>query len=74
MYKVFLDGISDNMSSLLKLGRYGAINAADSTTMVYYVIKCLSEPYKIQEEQTTYGQVSKEGEFVVKDECLRMMR
>ena len=61
-----LDGISDNMSPVLQLGKYGAINAADPTIMVYYVKMYLSEPYPIQEYQTTYGQVGKAGARLVK--------
>ena len=37
--KVVLDEISDNMESLAQLGQYGATNAADTTTMIYYVVK-----------------------------------
>ena len=46
-HKVVLDGISDNMASLVQLGKYGNINAADTTTMGYHVIKYLSEPYTL---------------------------
>ena len=56
-----LDGISDNMASIVQLGKYGAINVADPTSVEYYVIKYLSEPYTLNEYQTTYGQVSKAG-------------
>ena len=54
------------MASILHLGECDAINAADPTTMGYYVINYLSEPYTLQEYQTTYGQVIKAGNFVVK--------
>ena len=60
-----LDGISDNMS-IVQLGKYGAINASDTTTMGYYGIKYLYEPYTLQWYQTIYGKVIKEGEPVVK--------
>ena len=66
MQKAVLDDISDNMASLVQLGKYGATNAADTTTIGYYVIKYLSEPYTPQEYQITYGQVSKSCDFVVK--------
>ena len=59
MYKIVLDGISDNMESLVQLGKYSAINEADPTKMGYDVIKYLSEPYTLQEYQTTYEKVSK---------------
>ena len=50
MHKVVLDGISKNMAYIAQLGKYGANNAADPTTMRYYVIKYLSEPYTLQED------------------------
>ena len=52
MHKVVIDIISENISSLVQLGKYGATNAADTTTMGYYVIKYLHGTYKIQEDQT----------------------
>ena len=61
MNKVVLDGISYNMASIVQLRKYGAINAADPTTIGDYVIKHLSKPYTIQGDQTTYGKVSKVG-------------
>ena len=39
VYKVVISSISDYMPSLLKLVKYGAINAADPTTMGYCVVK-----------------------------------
>ena len=48
VHKVVLDGISENISSLVQLVKYGAINAADPTKMLYYVIKYLYEPYTLQ--------------------------
>ena len=74
MHKVVLDEISDNMASLVKLGKYGDINAADITTMGYYVIKYLAAPYILQEDKTKDGQVSKAGELVIKSECLSLMK
>ena len=46
-HKVVLGGISDNMEFLVQFGKYCAINVVDSTTMGYYVIKYLSEPYTL---------------------------
>ena len=74
MHKLVLDGISDNMASLVQLGKYGAINAVDPTTMSYYAIKYLSEPYKVQDDQTTDGQVINTGELVVKSEYLSITK
>ena len=74
MHKVVFDGISDNMASLLQLGKYGAFRAEYPTTMGYYVIKYIYEPYTLQELKTTDGQVSKEGELVVKAYYLSLMK
>ena len=74
VHKVVVDGISENMASLLQLLKYSAIDAADPTTIGYYVMKYLSEPYTLQLDQTKYGKVSKEGEIVVKSEYLSIMK
>ena len=66
MHKLVLDVISDNMASLLQLGKYGAINAMYLTTMGYSVIKCLSETYTLQEDQTTDGKLSNTNLLLVK--------
>ena len=42
--------------------------------MGYYVIKYLYEPYTLKEDQTTYGQVSKSGELVVKSQYLSIIK
>ena len=65
VHKIVLGIISDNMDPLLQLGKYDAISSAYPTTMVCYAIKYISEPYTLQEYQTTYGRVSKAGEPVV---------
>ena len=62
------------MASLEQLSKYGATNAVDPTTMGYYVINYLSETYKLQEDQTKYGQVSKSDKLVVKYEYLSLMK
>ena len=64
--KVVIDGISDNMNSLVQFRKYGAINSADPTIMGYYVIKYLFETYTLQEDRNTDTQVRKAGELVVK--------
>ena len=43
IHKVVIDGISDNMSSLVQSGMYGAINTDVTTTNGFCVIKFLSE-------------------------------
>ena len=50
IHQVLLKGISDNMDELVKTGKCGFINIIDTTTMVYYVIKFVSEAYTLQEE------------------------
>ena len=52
MHKVVIDGISGNISFLVQLGKCGAISEVDPTTVVYYVIKYLSEPCTLQEYRT----------------------
>ena len=74
MPKVVLYGISDNKSELVKNGNYGAITTADPTTMVYYVVKFLPEPYTLKEDKTVYTQVIKAGELIVKAEYLSNMK
>ena len=39
VHTVVLYGISEDMAYLVQLGKYGAINASDPTTMGYYAIK-----------------------------------
>ena len=52
VHKVLLDGIGDNMSELVQNGKYGAIYTKYPTTMGYYVVKFLSEPYTLQDNKT----------------------
>ena len=62
------------MASLVQLVKYGAINAEDPTTMGYYLINYISEPCTLQEDQTTYGKVSKAGEIVVEYKYLSVVK
>ena len=41
-YKVLLDGIIDNIESLVQYGNYYDINMANITTIIYYVGTYLS--------------------------------
>ena len=59
VHKVGLYVTIDSTTSLVQSRKYGATNEMDTTTMGYYVIKYLSEPYTLQEVKTKYGQVSK---------------
>ena len=56
-----LDGISENIASLVQLGMYGAINTDDTTTNVFYVIKFLSDAYTLKINTTIDEQVISSG-------------
>ena len=62
MYELFLNG------------KYGAINTAYSTTIVYYVVKFLPEPYALQGDKTVDKQAITAGELIVKEEYLSGMK
>ena len=47
------------MASLEHTGKYGEFDAVDPKILVYYAVKCLSEPFTLQEEKITDVQVSK---------------
>ena len=66
--------VIDDIISKMALGKYGAINEAGPTTIVYYVVKFLSGPYTLQEDQTTDEKISKSGELVFKSEYLIIMK
>ena len=51
MHKFLLYGINDNMYALVQNGEYCTINTADKTTMGYYDVKVLPEPYKLQDKK-----------------------
>ena len=46
--QVVLDGISDNMASLVESGTYGYINTTNTSTNGFYVIIFTSGAYKLQ--------------------------
>ena len=64
MYKVVLDGISDNMSAIFHNEIYGAINTSDTIKMGYYLVKLLSEPYMLQDNKTVENKVINAGELI----------
>ena len=64
--KVVIDGISDNMASLVQADKYVSINTADTTTNGYYVIKFVSEVYTMPNNTTIEGCIISVGELVVK--------
>ena len=72
--QVGLDGISDNMESLVQPGKYGAINKADTTKNGFYVIKFISEAYTLQNNTQIDGQIISAGELVVNTQYLCSMQ
>ena len=48
IHQIVLDGISDNMASLVESGKYGAINTIDTSTNGFYVIMFTSGAYTLQ--------------------------
>ena len=64
--QVVIDGISDNMSSFIESGKYGAINTTHSSTNGFYVIMFTSGAYTLKENTRIDGQIITAGEFVVK--------
>ena len=53
------------MSALVQNGKYGAINTADPTTMVYYVIKFITEPSTLQYYKTVDKKFTNSDEMIV---------
>ena len=52
------------MYLIIMEGKYGTIDADDSSCHGYYIIKFSSSPYTIQEDLSIYGQVISSGEMV----------
>ena len=74
IYQVLLDDIINNMALLVQYGKYGSMKTTYSTTMVYYVIKFVSEAYTLQEYITPDRQISTAGGLVFKVHYLRCMQ
>ena len=55
--QVVIDGISDNMASLVESGKYGAINTTETATNGTYVVIFTSEAYTLQDNITIYGKI-----------------
>ena len=62
------------MASLVKSGKYGAINTTDTSTNGFYVIMFTSGAYKLQENTTIDGQILIAGELVVNAKYLCSMQ
>ena len=74
IHQVVIDGISDNMDSLVGSLNYGVINTTDRATNSFYVITFTLESYKLQDNTTVYGKIIIAGELVDKAQYLRSMQ
>ena len=74
IHKVVLDGIIENMASLVQSGMYGAINTDDTTKNGLYVIKLLWEAYTLQNNTEIDGQLIYSGELVVNAQYICSMQ
>ena len=74
IHQVVLDGISDNMASLVESGKYGPINTTDTTTIGFYFIMFLSEAYTLLDNTTIDRQIITSGELVFKSQYLCSMK
>ena len=53
IHQVVIDGISENMASLLQSGKYVAINTSETSKNRFYVIMFTSEAYTLKNNKTT---------------------
>ena len=74
MYKVVLDGISDNMALLVQPGKYVAMNTTCYTIMGYDVIKFVPEAWILQEYKTYNGKISTAYKLITKANNLSHMK
>ena len=74
IHQVVLDGISDNIASLVEPGKYVDINTTDTSTNGFYVIMFTSGAYTLQENKTIDGNVLIAGELVVNAKYLCSMQ
>ena len=70
IHQVVLDGISENMASLVESVNYGSINKTDTATNGFYVIIFISEAYTLQNNTTIDGKIITAVELVVKAQYL----
>ena len=61
IHQVVLDGISDNMASLVESGKYGATNTTYTSTNGFYVIMFKTGAYTLQENTSVDGQIITAG-------------
>ena len=72
--KVGIDGISENMASLVQPGIYGAIKTSDNTSNGFYVIQFISEAHMLQSNTTIYEKLISAGELFAKEQYLCSMQ
>ena len=68
--QVVIDGISENMASLVQSGMYGALNTDDTTTNGFYLIQFLSDAYTLKNNTTIDVHVISARGLVVKAQYL----
>ena len=73
IHNVVLDGISENMASLVQSVICVAINIDDTTTNMFYFIQFLSEVYTLQNNTKIDGQVISACELVVRAQYIFSM-
>ena len=66
IHQVVLDVISDNMASVVQYDKYVSVNIYDTTKNGYYVIKFISEVYRLRNNTTIGLKIISAGELVVK--------
>ena len=74
IHQFVLDGISDNMASLVESVKYGAINTTYTSTNGFYVIMFTPGAYILKENTSIDGQIITAGELVVKRKYLCSMQ
>ena len=72
--EVVLDGISDNMASLVESGTYGSINTTDTSTNIFYVIMFTSESNLLQYNTTVDRKIITAVELFVKAQYICSMQ
>ena len=65
-----IDGISENIASLVQSGMYGVINTDDTTANRLYVVQLLLDAYTLQYNTTIDVKVISFGELVVNAQYL----
>ena len=66
IHQVVLDGIRDNMDSLVQYGKYGAINKTGTSKIGNYSNNFVSEASTLQYDTTCDRNISSAGELVIK--------